>query len=443
MRKRIENVLFVQLSTSKWYGRREIYKPTKIPPIGLLSISSFLKMNGFKNIKVLDFLAKSYSKEDFSKLITEHETEVVGIGIYAESYRHSMELANFVKSINPKIILVAGGNFSTFIYEEILSNKSFDFVVRGEGEVTMLELMIHLNYKNCGLPLNKIKGLVYRDDNNNVIVNEDRPHIKNLNVLPFYDRNQEIVDLFEPSMNTSRGCPAHCIYCSARAFWGSKYRMRSAENVFSEIFYMYKKYKVIKKLNITEDTFTASVKRIKQICAYIKHFEVKINFWCESRVDVLTKEVLKEMKEAGLLSVQLGVESGVQEIVDSIGKNITLAKVEQVLQWIVELNIYRVHCGFMIGHPDDTHETIQKTIDFANYIQGKYGASVEVGINTPFPGTFEYENAEKLGIKIHTKDWNQFVTEQAIINTKFITKDDLQKYLLEFRMKNRTSLKIS
>ena len=440
--KKIENVLLVQMTTSKWYGNKKNYKLTRIPPIGILSISSYLKMNGFRNVKVIDFAANRshksviYSKETYQQLIKENNIDVLGISVYAESYRHALELAKLTKQIDPNIKIVVGSAFVSFISAEFLSHEYIDFAVIGEGEVTMLELMLHLNYPD-DIKLDKIDGLAFKDESGKVKINKRREAIKNLDLLPFFDRSQDNADYYEPSISSSRGCPGNCIYCSSRAMWGKKYRRRSAENVFAEIYYLHKKHKEISKLNFAEDTFTASPARIKAICRMIKAANIKLKFWCESRVDVLTKELLQEMKESGLLSIQIGIESGVQEIIDSINKNITLQKVEQVLKWIKELHIYRVHCGFMIGHPMDTHETVQKTIEFANYIQKEYGASVEVGINTPFPGTYEFSHAEELGLKIHTYDWNQYVLYQGIMDTKYLTRDDLHRYVLKFREMNR------
>ncbi|MBD3287395.1 radical SAM protein [candidate division KSB1 bacterium] len=440
--KKIKNVLLVQMTTSKWYANKKNYKLTRIPPIGILSISSYLRMNGFPNTRVIDFSANrsensvTYTRDTYRDIIVKNDIDVVGISVYAESYRHALELAKFTSEINPKIKILVGGAFATFTADEFLGNEYIDFAVIGEGEVTMLELMLHFNYPDQ-FPLAAIKGLAFKNEQGKVQINPRRNPIKNLDVLPLYDRAQDNSDYYEPSINSSRGCPGNCIYCSSRAMWGKKYRRRSSESVFSEIYYLHKKHGEISKLNFAEDTFTASPARVRAICRMIKAAGIKLKFWCESRVDVLTKDLLKEMQEAGLLSVQIGIESGVQEIIDSINKNITLEKVEQVLQWIKELGIYRVHCGFMIGHPLDTHETVQRTIDFANYIQKEYGASVEVGINTPFPGTFEFDHADELGLKIHTYDWNQYVLYQGIMDTKHLTRDDLHRYVLKFREKNR------
>jgi anaerobic magnesium-protoporphyrin IX monomethyl ester cyclase len=366
--EKYNNILFVQLTTSKWYRRAENYRLTKIPPIGLLTISSYLRMNGVKNVQVIDFAFSQYSKESFENLLKTNKIEVVGLSIYSESYRHAIDMANFIKKVNPNIKIVAGGAFVTFIADELLQQPAFDFVVLGEGEITMLELLLSLNYPDQ-LPLKNIQGLAFRDENNQITQNPRRAPIKNLNVLPFMDRSQDVIDFFEPSLNTSRGCPGNCIYCASRAMWGNKYRMRNAHNVFAEIFYLHHRYGNLSKLNFAEDTFTASRKRIREICRLIIDSGIKIKFWCESRVDVLTKDILKDMKDAGLLSIQIGVESGVQEIIDEINKNITLEKVEEVLTWTKELDIFRVHCGFMIGHPSDTEATIKKTIEFAHHIQ--------------------------------------------------------------------------
>lgn len=420
------NILLIHAESGKWYS--PLFKKLfRYPPLGLLYISSFLKMHGYTNIKLIDYIIIEFSKSRFIHKLKEFKPDVVGILLYAESYDRAIMLSKLIKEICIETKVIFGGAFATFVAEDILKNKCVDFVVLHEGENTILELIKNLesrtnSYKN-------IAGLAFRQGDK-VIINPRREYIKNLDSLPFPDIS--LVDMLRYygifCLSTSRGCPGNCVFCSARAMWGPRYRCRSAESVFSELFWYYKKYRSkVKYFYFADDTFTAKQERVFELSNLLNKSPISVPWYCESRVDVLTEDMLKVMRGSGCYKIHLGVESGNQRIINSIRKNINLEKVEQVLEYAKKFNI-KILCSFVLGLPEDTTETMDDTIRYIRHIKQKYGVEIAVSMNIPFPGTYEYNNLDSLGLKIHIKKWSNFTINSAIISGKYFSRQVLQNY---------------
>lgn len=227
---------------------------------------------------------------------------------------------------------------------------------------------------------------------------------------------------------TSRGCPGKCIYCASAALSGTRYRNRSAQNVFSEIHYKYS-IKGEKYFAFLDDTFTANKKRLYQFCDYLKQANMNIIWRCDSRTDILSKEMIDKMQEVGCTSVHIGIESGSQDVINKINKHISLERSEELLAYMSQKGL-QVMCSFIIGHHCDTHETIKETIDMALKFRKKYKATVGISINTPFPGTYLYNHMKDLGINLEIKNWSSFDLVQAVFSTPNITRAELQNYYL-------------
>ena len=261
----------------------------------------------------------------------------------------------------------------------------------------------------------------------------DRGYIENLDNLPWaeldeiemrsYDIKQLII--------TSRGCPGKCIYCASAALSGTRYRNRSAQNVFSEIHYKYS-IKGEKYFAFLDDTFTANKKRLYQFCDYLKQANMNIIWRCDSRTDILSKEMIDKMQEVGCTSVHIGIESGSQDVINKINKHISLERSEELLAYMSQKGL-QVMCSFIIGHHCDTHETIKETIDMALKFRKKYKATVGISINTPFPGTYLYNHMKDLGINLEIKNWSSFDLVQAVFSTPNITRAELQNYYYEIQ----------
>lgn len=181
-----------------------------------------------------------------------------------------------------------------------------------------------------------------------------------------------------------------------------------------------------------DDTFTANKKRLYQFCDYLKQANMNIIWRCDSRTDILSKEMIDKMQEVGCTSVHIGIESGSQDVINKINKHISLERSEELLAYMSQKGL-QVMCSFIIGHHCDTHETIKETIDMALKFRKKYKATVGISINTPFPGTYLYNHMKDLGINLEIKNWSSFDLVQAVFSTPNITRAELQNYYYEIQ----------
>ena len=299
-----------------------------MPPLGLISIGGYLKMHGYM-VEILDLFTNHIRKQEFIDKIKNAHPDMIGISAYTENINAVIHLTKIIKSVLPKIIIVLGGAHVTFLPEEALHHNTVDYVCRGEGEMTFVQLLECLNYHT--IDLSEVKGISYRVGQE-IIHNADRGYIENLDNLPWaeldeiemrsYDIKQLII--------TSRGCPGKCIYCASAALSGTRYRNRSAQNVFSEIHYKYS-IKGEKYFAFLDDTFTANKKRLYQFCDYLKQANMNIIWRCDSRTDILSKEMIDKMQEVGCTSVHIGIESGSQDVINKINKHISLERSEDCL----------------------------------------------------------------------------------------------------------------
>lgn len=399
----------------------------QMPPLGILSIAGYLSMHGYE-VKCLDLLAKSLSKKEFESTIKEYNPELIGISTYTETFKSVINMTKIIKNILPMGYVILGGPHVSFLPDEALSYDSVDFVSRGEGEVTFVELIESINFGTQ--VISGIKGLSYKVDKQ-IIHNADRGFIMQLDSLPWYELNEKEKEKYniKQLIITSRGCPGECVYCASAALSGKKYRARSAENVFSEVYYKYH-YKNESYFAFLDDTFTANKKRLYQFCQYIKDTKVKIIWRCDSRADILSYDMIDKMIEAGCIAVHIGIESGSQEVIEKINKRISLEKSEELIKYMSEKGL-QIMCSFIIGHHCDTHETIKKTFNLAKKFKEKYKATVAIGMNTPFPGTELYKMMENWGVKLEVNNWASFDLVQAIISTQNLKREELQAYMFQ------------
>jgi len=427
----VKKILLILASSNKT-RRKGFAEKSSSPPLGLIHIASMLKMHGY-DTKIIDLGIENYSLKEFENEISNYCPEVVGLSVYTEAYSSSVQISKTIKKVLPASKIVFGGPHVTFLPEEALSNKDVDFVIQNEGESTFVELLEHLNNQNY--PIDKIRGLAYKDNFGNVTINDKRPYIDILDALPIVEENMVKKGLYTYSTTiiSSRGCPGGCIYCASRAMAGAKYRARSAESLFGEMYYKHKIYGV-NYFNIFDDTFTADIQRLTRFCGLVKETEFPIKWRCDSRADVLSEEVIDMICDAGCIAVHVGIESGSQKILDQLRKYINLEKAEKMVKYIHTKNILPM-CSFIIGHHCDTFETIDMTVNLGMKFKKEYGAAVAFSTNTPYPGTYLYEHAEELGVKIHTKCWDQYDIVQPIISTEHIGREDLRRIIFEGQMK--------
>lgn len=186
-------------------------------------------------------------------------------------------------------------------------------------------------------------------------------------------------------MNTSRGCPFNCAFCSVDSIWGKQYTYFSADRIISEIEYLIEKFGA-KGIYFAEDNFTLNLKRVEEFCEKLINRNVNIHWDCETRVDNMSKDedLIKLMSTAGCRSVYLGVESGSQRVLDRLNKKITVEQIERTINWCKKYNI-RTYCSLIVGVPGETFEDYLLTKKLMDKLKPHiYGFNVFVGIpNSP------------------------------------------------------------
>lgn len=402
------------------YPRMFIQSLSGQNPLGIGYIASLLRKEGFR-VKCLNLYLGLKNLKALEHLVRQNQPVIIGFSSMTENFQNGLLLAKIVKSVNPDSIVVFGGPHVTFLDEEVLSGNTYvDIVVRGEGEFTMLELANYFIYGKGSL--DDIRGITYKHKGA-VVHTAGRPLMKDLDKLPFPERG--ILDLdgiLSPirksqTIITSRGCPGRCKFCAASALAGGKYRVRSMDNLINEITDL--KRKNVEMIIFGDDTVSVDLTRFLDLCDVLKNIGIKWSGEC--RVDVMTKDLALILANSGCKSLQFGVESGSQYLLDQMGKNITINQIKQATKWCTDAGL-GVMCTLMIGIPGDTLVTIKQTLDFAETLQREYKVGVIVGCTVPYPGTYYYNHAQKLGISIATKNYNLYSTINPIMDTQQLTR---------------------
>ncbi len=334
--------------------------------------------------------------------------DFIGIAMMTANYKAAKIIAGIARSINKNVKVVVGGAHPTLDPAGTITEKEFDYVIRGEGEFAFLELVENQN-------LESIKGLTFKQ-NGRVVHNENRPFLKDLDILPYPSRDSFINDtkyLDVGHLVTGRGCPFSCAYCGSPALWHRQVRLRSVDNVMGELELLKEKYKT-SNIHFADDTFTLNKDRAKEICRQIIDRKLNIKWLCDTRADCLDKELINLMKEAGCIRIKIGVESGSNRVLKAIHKGETKEKVRQAVSWIQEaelpLTVY-----FMTGFPTETNEDLKETIDFARELNADY---YSLSVLAPYYGTQVWKDLEKSGKMIDKEHWEYFYhqSQEMLVN---------------------------
>ena len=372
----------IALISPKWNKKVNDY-----PPLGLAYLAAVLEHAGHQ-VGGFDFgLEPDIPLEDDVRRVCAFDPHVVGITAMTSVYHSALEAATLLKAYLGRPIVIGGPHPTVYPERVLAESPVIDYVVRGEGEETTLELVHALDGGNRDL--HAINGLTYRL-RGEIIANPDRALIDNLDALPFPARH-----LFDPkryalstpegqpmtTILSSRGCPYNCSYCF-KSIVGRTYRQRSPGNIIAELRQVVDKYG-IRNFYFIDDLFTIDLRRLNAITEQFIAENLDIRWQCLGRVDRVNPETLQKMHAAGCRRIHYGIESGNQEILQRVGKGIRLEQVRQAIRWTQEAGI-AVKGYFMLGLPGDTEESMQQTINLAidlNLDEAMFS------LTTPFPGT--------------------------------------------------------
>nr|MDO8076975.1 radical SAM protein [Candidatus Freyarchaeota archaeon] len=412
---------------------------TTSPPLGLAYLASSLEKEGVK-VRIVDAQALNLGFDDIEQEIRRWKPDVVGATGATPAYLDALRVLEIAK--NHGAATVAGGPHFSFTDVETLELFPFvDFVVRGEGEETMVELVNALQGRG---EFPDIPGLTYRDKNV-VRRNPDRPLIEDIDGVPFPAFHLLPMNRYTfgehryATVMTSRGCPYKCVFCASSKLFGKRWRGRSPENVVDELEHLAEKYRV-RNIEFLDDTFTLNQRRAEKICDEIVDRRLDIVWNCSSRVNTISHGLLEKMKRAGCDSIYYGVESGSQEILDRMKKGITLEQIVRAFRITKRVGM-EIIGSFIIGFPGETVDTIKKTINFAKFLKPDYA---QFTICTPYPGTELYEIIEKSeNMQLLTRDWSEYDALKPVYTIKddsYPSPSELMKWVKKAYVKFYVSL---
>ncbi len=350
-------------------------------PYGLLSLGAQAARAGHQ-VKV--FNLSSFSWRRVEEVIRALDADLFGMSCWTANRRGVDLVSRCIRRLHPGAHVVVGGPHATPLAREVLEHyAAVDTVAVGESEDTFMELVERLAAR---APTQGIAGTWYRDGGEI----KEGPHRKSIDDL---DRLASPHDYFATHiLMTSRGCPWQCTFCGAEATWGRGFRGRSVARVLDDIEHALDKLPV-KMLQIKDDTFTANKRRALEICNGIVERGLAFSWSCDTRVDVLTDELLRVMRRAGCQRLSLGVESGSQDVLDQINKKIT---VDQILRSTALAKSYGIQVRYymMLGNRGETLQSFHDTLAFLERAKPHQYIFSCLSI---YPGTLDFDDAEKSG----------------------------------------------
>ncbi len=379
------------------------------PQVSLAQMAALLAAD--YKVEIIDAIAERMTWKKFEQVLRAKQPKYYISQVTAPTLQNDMYGVFLAKAIGAKT-MAFGTHVTPMTYETMAPYPALDFILRGEPDVTLRELIDAFEEKqpsdpqvlkllhstNSEIPtrfvsqtngdLSHVKGVAWRKGNE-IVVNPDRPFIPNLDDLPIPLHHLLPLDSYRvPMMKTpftfivtSRGCSAGCTYCIKHVSYQWSLRLRSPENIVQEL-------KILKGLGIDyihmyADLFTLSREQVVGLCDLMIRENLKIKWTCNSRVDYVDEEMLSKMGQAGCWMIAWGIESGNFDILKHARKGADPAKAARALQWAHEAGI-KNWGYFIIGLPGETEETIQETIRFSK----KLPLDIALfHIAAPYPGT--------------------------------------------------------
>ncbi len=351
-------------------------------PLGLLSLKAtadragldseirVTEVNGLINAGTIPNDDHFY--DDLVDAILDPDDVLVGLMTDADSLHHTLVISELLKRRSPRTLVCLGGPSSSPISRLVLETFPFvDFVVRGEGEITFVELIrsLHRGHRHSG-----VLGLTWRDGDR-VVENAERGLVDNLDELPI--PAFEAYDMASGAplyLDVGRGCPFECRFCGTAPFWKRKYRMKSIERILEEMTLIRDKYGR-RHANFSHDILTANREWTHRFCDRLVEAKLGITWTCSTRTDIIDPDLLSEMAKAGCVEIYYGIESGSQAVQSQIRKNLNLDWARVIVRSTAAVGIHPI-TGFIVGYPMETFETLRETIEkFFDFLQlGRFRA---------------------------------------------------------------------
>lgn len=355
-------------------------------PLGLLYLADYIDRHDF-TVKILDLSGAAYENYILP------EAKYYGIGFVSPQYIHAISILKRIKKEYPSAPVIAGGIHATSMPDQVLSS-GFDCVVRGEGEIEVLNILKHGIQKKI-TDLHYIKNISPLFPAWDMIDLES--YLQDIGVVDYMGDAREI------NIMASRGCIGNCSYCTK---YKGPLRLRKINSILIEIFFLIKKYNV-NRFFFVDDNIIINKTWLSELSFALRMEEVP--WHCLGRADLLTAEKAGILADGGCLGIDFGIETGSQKLLNVINKNTTIEKQERGIKAAYDAGL-KVRAQFMIGLPQETEEDFQENINFIER-NNQYITKWGIHIFIPFPSCDIWENPEKYKYQINKKtDFSNYQT---------------------------------
>jgi len=392
-----------------------------LPPTGLLYVAASLEQAGHR-VVVRDLAADGEQLSDRDI----RDADIVGISADTTRADKALSIARRVTATGRKVVL--GGPHPQFMAEDIFASGAVDYIVKGEGEIVFCNLLRALQNKES---VASVKGLIIKDGRH--LLETPAADPVDIETLPFPARHLVDIHRYRASMDgrpstplvSSRGCPGACHFCSSSSFFGRGWRYRTAESVLAELDEIYNRYG-FRAVCFMDDNFTLAPQRVEQIADGIICRGYDLYWWNFSRVDTIVKNpvMVAKMAAAGSKTVYLGIESGNEDTLNSLGKNTTAADVTKAVEMLRQNGI-ESYGSYIIGNLNETSADVEKTIELAVRLNT---AIAQFTILTPYPGTKLYEQIKD---RIFCRRWKFYDGLHLVFRHPLINRHYLQYLLIK------------
>ena len=405
---------------------------THVHPLGIMMLASQVRRAGHGDVHILDMKVEDWTPERCVEELERLRPDVVGLSAMTYEAGCLHAVAKLVKARLPGTVVVAGGPHPSVAADDVLRDEAVDFVVRGEGEETLSELLDGVRDQRADW--DACLGISWRRGSE-VVHNPDRPAPNDLDAMPFpawdlidhakyhtVPRGGVIYAHKEfATMFSSRACPWRCTYCHNS--YGKKFRERSAENVLAEMQLLVEDHGV-REFVFMDDIFNLKPERAKAIAQGIidRGWKIRLTFPNGFRGDILDEELVLLLKRAGMYRCMVAVESASPRIQKVMKKRLKIDKVRHIVDFIAQQGVM-VHGAFMLGFPSETEEEMRATIDWAAESSFHTAAFFRV---IPFKGTELFEEVEHAGYELPT-DWSAYEPYQSDINLSEVPEERILK----------------
>jgi anaerobic magnesium-protoporphyrin IX monomethyl ester cyclase len=386
-----------------------------LTPLGSVSIYRWLQDKGY-DVHFFDTQFGDYNSEELKKFLKQGQYDMIGLPVFTPTASYVFQTAKLIREALPDCIVVYGGVHATDMSAESMQESpECDFVIRREGELTMVELIEAMKAKETDF--SGIEGLTWRQDAETIILNPDRALIPDLDQTPlgmfgdldltrYVPHPTQYIQLPSYSIFTQRGCPYPCTFCEASTALGKKLRVFSQARVIEELKIL-KYEKGARGIYFQDSTFTLNRKYVVDLFERMIKEGLNDLLWsCNTRTDRVDPELLSLMYEAGCRTITYGIESGNQQSLDVLKKNIKVEVQEEAVNWTHKARISLL-CSYILCLPKETDDMVQTTIDYAK----RLGSQMTLFyLPVPYPGSELYRICKSTGGLRETKDWSEYLS---------------------------------